>query len=156
MVVSPTRRAQIINPEFLNWVQTELIYSLDDDPKTEYIPIRPLVSDDQWLLPFINDQLQSISDEKTSNHETLYHFGFEQEFDCSETNCVMHSHWSFHFRPVKRSQLLTISDLNDFQQLRSEISDALQHFLHSRFPSLIFTEETLLNSHLDPTIQISS
>ena len=116
--------------------------------------MKPLTPRDQWLLPFINDQLQSLRDEKPTSEETVYHFGFEQEFDCSETNCVMHSHWSFHFRPVKRLQLPTITDLNDFQQLKSEISDALRHFLSSRFPSLVFTEETLLDNHSDLTVQL--
>ena len=131
-----------------------MVHSLDDHSTSEYIPAKLLASQDQWLLPFINDQLGSINDEKLTDEKTIYHLGFEQEFDCSETNCVMHSHWSFHFRPVKRPQLMTISDLNDFQQLRPEISDALQQFLKSRFPSLVFTEETLLDNHSDLTVQL--
>ena len=152
IVGSPTYRAQIINPEFLRWVQTELVHSLSTHHEIEYEPAHSVSRDDEWLLPFIHDQLHPDNSCPDITPQTTYFFGFENEFDCSEANCILHSHWSFHFRPVQRPGLQTIFDLNDSQLLDSKIEDSLGEFLHSRFPSVHFTRDSLMNHYISPRI----
>ena len=152
IIGSPTSRAQAINPEFLNWVQTELVHSLSTDHEPKYEPAQSVPSLDDWLVPFIHDQLHPDNICLNDDPQTTYFFGFENEFDCLEANCVLHSHWSFHFRPVRRPGAQTVTDLNDIGTLDARIQDSLGSFLSSRFPSLHFTRDSLLANYANPRI----
>ena len=149
---SPTSRARAISPEFLHWVQNELVHSLSTDHPVEYEPITPLSPDDEWLIPFVHDQLHPDNLCPDDGPQTIYFLGFENEFDCPEANCILHPHWSFHFRPVRRPNVQTISDLNDNDLLETKIQDSLDSFLQSRFPSVHFTRTSLLTNSLSPSI----
>ena len=133
-------------------MQNELIHSLTTHHPLEYEPTTPLSSNDEWLLPFIHDQLHPDNLCPNDGVETIYYLGFENEFNCPEANCILHSHWSFHFRPVRRSQIETVTDLNDDNLLETKIQDSLGAFMQSRFPSVHFTRASLLNDSSDPRI----
>ena len=141
-----------MNPEFLTWVKTELIKSLSLDHEVEYTSSVPLASHDAWLLPFIHDHLSPSKIKPSDYPHTIYYLGFEMTFDCVEENCIVHSHWSFHFRSIRHSVYQTILDLNDSQILIDRITETLGLLLQNRFPSIHFTPETILNSDIAPHI----
>ena len=78
--------------------------------------------------------------------ECLYYLGFEQAFQCSETNCVLHCDWGICLHEVKNERSDTFADLQPFQRKREMVTTWLDQFITRRFPNISLGYNCLIHN----------
>ena len=148
----------LINGEFYRWVVRELhsdvMARVDDN--FYYQPSSSVPQELHWLSVFVNDSMVQITPATDSDCLSPKHFylAFEQEFNCSDRNCVFHHNWCFHFRRIDLDEE-TIQGSYDFGVLEVDVEAWLESFLELRFPAISFDFESLVNGQSMPPLKIS-
>ena len=118
-----------------------------------YTPNGLIPNEDSWLTEFISVNLDHVGNDPIYGCKTegLYYIGFEQVFNCMESNCVNHCDWGIHFHEILNEQRETITDLCSDNVLETTFTHWIDTLMRSRFPSICFTYDSLI-SNQNPTI----
>ena len=143
----PNEVGNAINPSFMNWIHTELRWILppSDNPDVPCFTAHSTTSPDMiWLSDYVNNSLQKsylthVSEERA---QLSYFIGIERSYNCSESNCVYHNEWHFHFMEVLDSDLDTVYSSQD--QLETHFENWVDQLMSNRFPSITFTHSSLI------------
>ena len=115
---------------------------------TQYHSETPLLNSEQWLHEFINVNLHESLNELGPSPKTvcLYTLGFEQNFNCSENNCVLHSDWGVCFHEVRNEISPILSEIEPFSSRQALVTTWIDGFMSRRFPSISFGYQSLVNN----------
>ena len=143
----PNDIGDAINPGFLNWVRTELRYTLPPPGNTN-VPCFT-ASDDTptelyWLSDYVNNSLQKsfLTHVGEQRAHLNYFIGVERSYNCSESNCVYHNEWHFHFMEVLDTDTETVQSSVD--RLEIHFEKWIDQLVSTRFPSITFSYSSLI------------
>ena len=145
-----------MNSSFQNWLQTGLIADIYNESSSGFpFQASDVSNDDQWYGPIINDTVDYLRDNPRYVNDDVIHLfiGFEQSFDCIETNCALHSSWSLHVKRID-SDDETIQEYYNCGHLTDEVENWIRSFLELRFPSINFDYDSLINGDSLPSIRL--
>ena len=152
----PTKIGGLLDTAFQNWLKNDLVTEINSESSCGF-PFRAVdvSDDDQWYNPIINDTVDYLRDNPAYVNDDLLHLyiGFEQSFDCIETNCALHSSWSLHVKRID-SDDETIQEYYDTGHLVDEVESWIRSFLELRFPSISFDYDSLINGDSLPYIRL--
>ena len=147
----------LINRGFYEWVRTELNAEVlaEVDDNFNYLPHSSVPRDLHWLSTFVNDKMKDITPATDIDYhaDRDFYIGLEQEFDCSEVNCLYHHTWYFHCKQYRLNDE-TVQDSFDFGCLENEFEAWLQSFLTLRFPRIEFDYNSLMAGDTAPRLRI--
>ena len=125
------------------------------DDNYNFLPHTSVPSELHWLGAFVNDHMMDVTPASDSDSSGVKHFymGLEQEFDCSEVNCIFHHTWYFHFKRINLDDE-TVQSSYDFGSLELDVEAWLQSFLTLRFPAIEFDYDNLLSGESMPRLRI--
>ena len=152
----PTKIGPLLDSSFFHWVQnglvTEILHDCPNDPVLIPNKVR---EEDIWLTPIIQNTLGYLQDNPHYEPVNLMHFyiGLERDFDCPETNCVMHSSWGFHVKQIN-SDDETIQGYYDNDCLTDVVEAWLESFFEVRFPRISFDYSSLIDEDSLPHIRL--
>lgn len=104
-----------------------------------------------WLTDFINNDIHSryFTHLGSGRTEVEFFFGYEQSFNCPESNCIMHNTWHFQFMEVLETDHKTVQ--SEYDTLIPQFATWVNQLTENRFPNITFTHSSLIGDH-SPTI----